>query len=181
MKNQIYYDQNFDISKKLIDYHMEIEEFKYDLEENQKVITNEIISILKQKGIDEYRGEYCYAKLKKVENKKIKYSKYIDKLIEYEYDYLLDIIEGKKLLEYMTYNENAMNLYRKYKSQKDIDSKLALINELKNKNKFDLMKFNLDDIKNIYCNKNILDKKREYLKMIIDDNESVDLIYDYIY
>lgn len=179
MENKMYYNDKFDISRKLIDYYMEIEEFKYDLNKKQSVIDEKIISILQQREVEEYNGDYCYVKLKIEENKKINYSKYIEQLIEHEYKNLLDIIEGKKLLDYMIENEKAMNLYKKYRDEKNENDKLELIDDFKNNKRFDLLKFNLDDIKKTYEEESS-HKKKEYLESIIEDNQKKTLIYDYI-
>lgn len=179
MGEKMYYNDNFDISRKLIDYYMEIEEFKYDLNRKQSVIDEKIIRTLQQGEVEEYKGDYCYVKLKIEENKKINYSKYIGQLIEHEYKNLLDIIEGKKLLDYMIENEEAMHLYKKYRYEKNENDKLKLIDDFKNNKRFDLLKFNLDDIKKIY-KEELSQKKKECLESIIEENQKKTLIYDYI-
>lgn len=179
MEDKMYYNDKFDISRKLIDYYMEIEELKYDLNKKQSVIDEKIISILRQREVEEYKGDYCYVKLKIEENKKINYSKYIEQLIEYEYKNLLDIIEGKKLLDYMIENEKSMNLYKKYRDEKNENDKLELIDDFKDNKRFDLLKFNLDEIKKTYEEESS-HKKKEYLESIIEDNQKKTLIYDYI-
>lgn len=179
MEEKIYFDENFDISKKLIDYHMEIEEYKYDLSNKQKVIDEKIINILQRKGVNEYDGDHCYVKLEIEEKKKINYTKYIEKLIKYGCNDSLQIKEGKKLLEYIINDEEAVKLYKKYKDKKNEDDKLDLIDVFKNNGRFDLLKFDLDDIKKIYKQETSSEKK-EYFKRIIEDNQDNILIYDYI-
>lgn len=180
MKDKMINNKEIDISKKLIDYHMEIEELKYDLDKNQEAIRSEIISILQKHGINEYESDYCKVRLIDYKNKKINYSKYVENLIEMGYKSIFDIKEGKKLLEYMIDNEKVRSLYKEYKNiDKDSTvSRLKLIDELIANNRLDILKFDLEDIKKIYIKSSGKDK--EYLKSIINDNENKNLICDYI-
>lgn len=180
MKDKMINNKEIDISKRLIDYHMEIEEFKYDLDKNQEAIRCEIINILQKYGINEYKTDYCKVRLIHDKNNKINYSKYVGNLIEKGYKNILDIKEGKKLLEYMIDNESIRELYKQYKSidNDNTKSRLKLVDELIANNRLDILKFDLEDIKKIYINS--LGKDKEYLKSIIKDNENSKLICDYI-
>ena len=180
MKDKMVNDEELDIAKKLINYHMEIEEFKYDLDKNQETISSEIIKILQKREMNEYKSDYCKVRIIQDKNNKINYSKYVGDLVKNGYKNILDIKEGKKLLEYMVDNESVRELYKQYKSinNDNTKSRLKLVDELIANNRLDILKFDLDDIKKIYINS--LGKDKEYLKSIIKDNENSKLMCEYI-
>lgn len=174
--NKEYLSEKYKYPKKIIDYYLEIESYKKDLNCQQKKIKEIIMKIFDEnKNIDILQGEYC-----KVEkNIDIKLSNVKMREIEILKKFgLLSIItiDRKKFTDYMEkYNED-FDIYKEYFTEKDINRKRIihekLIERIIENNNLKILTIDVNKLKEskYYGDENIqqIIKKRETEKIKFD-------------